>query len=275
VLNLDPSVRLHVIDGWVVPAPIVPNPIPLPELIAIAVAQRPELESRRAVIQQALLALKQAEVLPFSPNVILGYSAGEFGGGSNLISQPGGFNGVQGPRFGNFDERQDFDAVLYWTLQNLGVGNLALIRVAQSHLRNSDLQLLIVLDQVRTEVARAYARTHARFAQIGNDEKAVVSGAKAYDLDLGRIRGGQGLPIELIDSLRLLADARYEYLDAISAYNRAQFELYVALGQPPARFLARPIPGDLVTPASTSTPPKNPDTAPKKPDPRDPQPNQK
>lgn len=85
VLSLDLSVRLQAIDGWVVPAPVVPDPIPLPELLAIALTQRPELRERQAAIRAALLELQGAKVLPFSPNIILGYSAGTFGGGQ----QPG------------------------------------------------------------------------------------------------------------------------------------------------------------------------------------------
>ena len=60
--------------------------------------------------------------------------------------------------------------------------------------------------------------------------------------DLVRARNNLGLPIEVLDSMRLLGRSRYAYLDAIVDYNRAQFELYVALGQPPADFLARPVP---------------------------------
>src|SRR5262249_52277091 len=65
LLGLDPSVRLHAIDGWVVPAPLVPDPVPLPELIAIAVTQRPELAERRAAIRAAMLQLQGARLLPF------------------------------------------------------------------------------------------------------------------------------------------------------------------------------------------------------------------
>jgi outer membrane protein TolC len=249
LLDLDPSVRLHVMDAWVVPVSIVPEPVPLEELLAIAVNQRPELAAQQAAVREAFLTLRGAKLLPFSPNIIYGYSSGDFGGGSNLISQPGGFNGVQGPRFGNFGGRQDVDAVVFWTLQNLGVGNVALIRAAKSRLRSSDLQLVNVLDRVRTEVARAYARTHARFAQIGTSEAAVRTSSEGYHQDLNRIRGGQGLPIEVLDSFRLLVEARFAYLDAICSYNRAQFELYVALGQPPADCLARPVPPELVPPA--------------------------
>ena len=105
-----------------------------------------------------------------------------------------------------------------------------------------------MLDRVRAEVATAYARTHARFAQIETGERAVQTGAKAFQEDLVRTKNQEGLPIEVLDSLRLLARSRYAYLDAIVDYNRAQFELYVALGQPPAKFLARPVPADLVPP---------------------------
>ncbi len=51
-----------------------------------------------------------------------------------------------------------------------------------------------------------------------------------------------------MNSLTLLARARNAYLDAIVDYDRAQFELYVALGQPPADALAHPVPTEGVTP---------------------------
>ena len=75
---------------------------------------------------------------------------------------------------------------------------------------------------------------------------------EGFEADLRRTKGLQGLPIEVLDNLRLLGRARLNYLQAISDYNRAQFELYVALGQPPADCLARPIPADLVPPPAVS-----------------------
>ncbi|MBY0525274.1 MAG: TolC family protein, partial [Gemmataceae bacterium] len=258
LLHIDPSVRLHGMDGWAVPAPLVPDPIPLPELIAIALTQRPELRERQAVIRAALLQLKDAKCLPFSPNLIVGYSAGTFGGGSNLaaegIAQPDG-TVLRQPRFDSFAGRQDFDAVVYWSLRNLGVGNVAMIRLAGSNLRSEQLREIVVLDRVRAEVASAYAATHARFAQIETSERAVQSGQRAFREDLIRTRNREGLPIEVLDSLRLSARSRYAYLDAIIDYNRAQFELYVALGQPPAHCLARPVPPELVAPPPPPCPP--------------------
>jgi outer membrane protein TolC len=257
LLGLDPSVRLHAVDGWVVPAPIVPDPIPLSELLAIALTQRPELAARQAAIQAALLRLREARLLPFSPNVILGFSAGTFGGGSNLASRglPQA-NGtiLQQPRFDSFDARQDVDATVFWSLRNLGLGNLALARVARSDYRITNFEFLEVLNRVRAEVAAAYARTHARYAQIETAERAVRRSQEGFVEDLRATRNRVGLPIEVLDSLRLLDRSRNAYLDAILEYNRAQFELYVALGQPPANVLARPIPASLV-PAPPPPPP--------------------
>jgi outer membrane protein TolC len=245
LLSLDPAMPLRAADGHVLPAPIIPDPIPLRELLTIALTQRPELRERQAAIRAALLELDAARVLPFSPNVILGYSAGTFGGGSNLVA-----NGIlqadgsvlQQNRFGNFGSRQDVDTIVYWSLKNLGLGNLALIRLADTNVRSQRLHEVEVLDRVGAEVAAAHAKTHARFAQIATDERAVQASERAFQQDLIRAKNNLGLPIEVLNSLRLLARSRYAYLDAIIDYNRAQFELYVALGQPPADFLARPAP---------------------------------
>jgi hypothetical protein len=45
----------------------------------------------------------------------------------------------------------------------MGVGNVALIKVARAHLGVTRYQELAMLDHIRDEVAKAYARTHARY----------------------------------------------------------------------------------------------------------------
>jgi outer membrane protein TolC len=250
LLGLDPAVRLEATDGWVVPVPLVPDATPLPKLIALALTQRPELAERQAAIRAALLRLDSARLLPFSPNYILGYSDGTFGGGSNLVAAgiTSGGQFVKQPRFDSFGGRQDFDAVVYWELRNLGLGNIALDRLAGSNLRSEQLRDVEVFDRVRSEVASAYARTRARFAQIETSESGVRPARDAFQQDYLRTFNGVGLPIETLNSLRLLAANRYNYLDAIVDYNRAQFELYVAVGQPPASVLAQPVPTSLAPP---------------------------
>jgi outer membrane protein TolC len=258
ILNLDPSIRLHPTDSFVVPHPLVPDPIPVSELIAMGLLNRPELAAQRAAIQAALMNLDGAKILPFSPTTIVGFSAGGFGGGSNLVR----------PIFGGISGREDLDAIMYWTIQNLGIGNIAMIRMADAQLKVTQFQQVEVLNRVRADIAEAYAKTHARFAQIGTYEEAVRSGYLAYHEDLDRtlFMGGDRprdvLPIELLNSFDLLADARVEYVDAIVDYNRAQFAMYVALGQPPANVLAHPVPVDGVVPPNVPAPRSLPRVAP-------------
>ena len=231
---------------------MVPDPIPMTELIALGLLRRPELAAQRAAIEAALLYLGGAKILPFSPNTLLGFSAGGFGGGSNLVR----------PIFGGFGGREDLDVIVYWTIQNLGLGNIAMIRAADARLRINQFQQVEVLNMVRADIAEAYARTHARYAQIGVYEEAVRSGYLAFHNDLDNTRlmvGAEGLnardvlPIELLNSFQLLSGARIDYIDAIIDYNESQFGMYVALGQPPADALAHPVPTEGVAP--TNLPP--------------------
>jgi outer membrane protein TolC len=245
LLNLDPEIRLHPTDAYVVPHPLVPDPIPVSELLALGLLRRPELTAMRAAIIQAMLTLQGARALPFSPSFYIGFSAGGFGGGSNLVR----------PLFGGFGGRTDFDTIAFWTIQNLGVGNAAMIREANANLQIRRFEQIEVLNRVRAEVAEAYARTHARYARIATNESAIRSGLLSFTEDLERLRfRGQRdvLPIELLDSFRLMAGARIDYIDAIVDYNRAQFELYVALGQPPANALAHPVPIQGVAPSGVA-----------------------
>jgi outer membrane protein TolC len=246
LLNIPPSVQMHAIDGWIVPTPLIPAPVPLHDLLLIAMGGRPELSARRAEIREAVMNLRNAQFLPFSPTILAGFSAGTFGGGSNLVAQPGGFQGFAASRFGSFAPRDDVDVIMFWTAQNAGLGNLAQIRVRRTQEQIAQLELVRELNIVRNDVAVAYAGIHARYAQMGIAERGIQFGYNAYKEDLTRIMGGQGLPIELLDSFRLTANARYAFLDAIVGYNKAEFAMYVALGQPPAAAMAKAIPQSLV-----------------------------
>lgn len=246
LLNLPPSIQLHGTEGWVVPTPLVPQPTPLSTLLLFAINQRPELAARRAAIRMATQQLRAAQVLPLSPTVWAGFSAGTFGGGSSLISQPQGFGSFQRPYFGNFAPRDDVDVVLYWTAQNMGVGNFAQIRLRQSERQIANLELVRDLNMVRNEVARAYAGIHARWAQIGIARDTVITAQQGYKEDYVGIMGVEKrLPIELLNNFKLLVKGRNDYLDSVIDYDEAQFSLFVALGQPPADMLARAVPSDM------------------------------
>ena len=242
VLGLDHSNRLYATDNYLVPHPTVPESISRSELLAIALIQRPELHEHQSLVHAALMSLKSAKLLPFSPQIMFGYSGGAFGGGSDLIASNTSINSAptDQARFGNLGGRTDLDAVAFWSLRNLGVGNKAIIRAADARWRESDLQLLDTLNRVRQEVVDAQVRTHAFYKQINIRETAVRTATVARREDMVRIRSNEGLPIETLDSVRLLRQSRQDYIKTIVDYNKAHFELYTALGNPPANMVARP-----------------------------------
>lgn len=252
VLSLNHSERLYATDNYLVPHPAVPELIPRNELIAIALIQRPELLQHQALVHAALMDLHGAKLLPFSPQVMFGYSNGMFGGGSDLIAGPTSVSGAapDQARFSTLYGRSDLDVVAFWSLRNLGIGNKAIINLAQAHFQEADLELLNTLNQIRQEVVDAQVRTHTGFAQIQLRERSLRAGIEAHRQDLIRTRSNEGHPIETLDSLRLLRQARRDYIETIVRYNRAHAELYTALGNPPADMLVRPVDNSLqLTPA--------------------------
>lgn len=246
LLNLEHSLQLKSADVSVIPRQIVPDPIPLPELIAIGLYHRPEAAGQRASIHAAMLQLKNARLLPFSPQVIAGFSGGVFGGGSDLVASdrvPRYGAPLNQELFGNFAGRTDQDIVAYWSIRNLGLGNKALIDQATAALGVAQYEQIAVLNKIRAQVAEAYANSQSTFAQLDVLNHAVITSREAYQRDLVRTRGGEGLPIELLDSLRLSSTAQMSYLQTIISYNISQYQLYRAIGQPPADLLARPVEG--------------------------------
>jgi outer membrane protein TolC len=88
------------------------------------------------------------------------------------------------------------------------------------------------LDRVAREVVEAHAQVQSRQGQIATAQEGVQSAVASYDRNLDRIKNVQGLPIEALQAIQALTQARREYLRAIVGYNEAQFRLHRALGWP-------------------------------------------
>jgi outer membrane protein TolC len=222
-LNLDPSVRLQPAGGPLVPLNLVSLDCAPEELIMVAIRQRPDLAARTAEIGLTEARVSEEIGRPLLPTLWLGFSGGMFGGGSNLVP----------PLVGKFAGRTDFDVRLYWTFLNMGMGNLALIKQRQAE-RNEAIALRArTLNRNRDEIMEARADAMAALNQIGIARQELKSAHEGFHEDLERSYQNLGRPIEVINSLNLLAGARAHLIDAIVRYDQAQFRLWVALGMPP------------------------------------------
>ena len=224
-IRLDPRVVVAPVEPPETVLRLVPESCPIDDLIVTGLRNRPELVEAQALVQATLTRLKQAKLRPFIPSLALRYSGGGFGGGQN------GF-------FGNFNGRSDADVNLYWEVQNLGFADRAIAKQRAAQQRTANLEMMKIQDRVASEVVKAEKGRIAASRQMEEAGRALPEAQASLALNLTNIRRGAGLPgatrpIEVLQPIQALAQARADYLDAVLAYNRAQFRLYRALGRPP------------------------------------------
>ncbi len=99
-------------------------------------------------------------------------------------------------------------------------------------MRQAQFQRMTVLDRVAREVVEAHAQVESRRRQIDLARRGLDAALASHRLNWQRIEAGKGLPIEVLQSVQALAQARREYLRAITQYNAAQFSLQRAIGWP-------------------------------------------
>src|SRR5262249_29477142 len=243
VLRLDASALVEPLEAPHLRVTLVALDRPIDDLIPMALTSRPELAAQQALVQATLVRLRQERLRPLIPSVLLrGAStnpAGTLSGGY--------FGGGRNGNLSNFGARGDFDVQVLWELQNLGFGNKALMDQRRAENRLSGLDLFGMQDRVAAEVAQAYAQAQSAASRLGKAESglknAVESATKNLEgLGQTRTAGGKVIvlvirPQEVVAAIQALAQAYTDYYGAVADYNRAQFRLYHALGQP-AQLLA-------------------------------------
>jgi outer membrane protein TolC len=230
LLSLDPTVRLTTPPGPLVPIRLIDENCDLALLVQYALEARPERAARAADLAEAHTRVQQEHLRPWLPTLSVGFSAGGFGGGSDLVD----------PRFGKFNGRTDFDAYAVWTIQNFGFGNAALTRT----MRARTGQVLAVYQQtetdIREEVAEALASARTAGVQVELARQELARAREGVLEELKRTRSGIGRPLEALDSFRQWNDARLELVRTVTVYNIAQFRLWTAVGLPPTAAPALP-----------------------------------
>jgi len=231
-LNLDPSVRLRTAAGMIEVVHLVDPSYRLEELVPMALRARPEAAAAAADISAADYRIQAERARPWLPVISVGFSAGGFGGG--------GSQGGDGGLFQNTGGRTDFDVFAVWTLRNLGFGNAALQKQERANRDDAVARRGLVLNQIGREVADAFVLSERRQQELDFAMRRLNTAASGAREEIARTRGGEALPLEAINSVNLLTDARQELVRAIVAYDLAQFQLFVAVGQTPSAAMPDP-----------------------------------
>src|SRR5579875_790743 len=239
VLYLDPTLVVEPVETPHLRISLLPLDKPVDDLIPIALTDRSALAAQQAVVQATLRLLKLEKMRPLVPSLLLrGWSTpvtgtlafGYFGGGVN-------------GDMSNFSMRQDWDIQALWTLQNFGLGNRALIRQRTAENRAALTELFRVQDRVAAEVVQASSLAQTAASRIGETETELREAQILVRENLAALQQTQRLgeggpiqlvtrPLEVVAAIQMLQQAYADFYLAINDYNRAQFQLYRALGNP-------------------------------------------
>jgi outer membrane protein TolC len=224
LLVLDPRVVIAPVEPAEATVRLIPEDIPLDDLVVKGLHNRPELAGAQELVQATLFRLKQAKLRPFVPSLAFSYAGGGFGGGPNAF-------------YGNFGARGDFAASLFWQLYNLGFGDRAIIHRRAAEHESAQLDVVKTEARVAGEVIASYEARQAATRQIAESAEAVTEALESLKLNFINIREGAELPnaarpIEVLQPIQALAQARLDYLESVLGYNRNQFRLQRAIGGP-------------------------------------------
>ncbi|MDZ4818360.1 MAG: TolC family protein, partial [Planctomycetota bacterium] len=196
-----------------------PRDTPIHSLLPTGLTNRPELAEAQHLVGEAVHRYKMEKTAPWLPNVTFGTSYAGFGGGP-------------GSEIDNTAGRFDLDAIAYWQLRGMGVGEYAARREARAQYDQRRFEHIRVMNLVSREIIEANAQVQARHRQIAISQQAVQRATASFERNWLRVRDLKGLPIETLQSIHALDQARREYLRALVDYNSAQFRLHRALGWP-------------------------------------------
>jgi outer membrane protein TolC len=236
VLRLDPTATVTPQEPPSLRVTLISPQQPSEALIPIGLTYRPELASQQALVQAALVRIRQERIRPLVPSLVLeGGSApgGYFMGGEFASSVNGSPNPTQ--------PRMDVTAQLYWGLDNLGLGNRAKVRGRQAEQQQLLIELFRIQDRVAAEIARAHAQVASAEDRAAIGEKGLKEALLAYSgsfeefskvLHVGNSEVLVRRTFEVVDALRSLSRAYETYFISVGDYNRAQFRLYRSLGYP-------------------------------------------
>ncbi|MBY0522167.1 MAG: TolC family protein [Gemmataceae bacterium] len=250
VLHLEPGVVVDPVEPPSLEVSLVSPGQCVDDLIAQALTSRPELAAQQALVQAALRRLKEEKLRPLVPSVLLRGAATNPAG--TLSS--GVFGGGRNDRIGDASMRNSMDLQVLWELQNLGFGNRARIRERSAEREAAIIEQFRTQDLVAAQVAQAFAQVQSAAIRAGEAETelkdAIDSATQNVEGMTQTKRAGGNLillvirPQEAVQSVQALAQAYYDYYGAIADYNRAQFRLYRALGNPAQAMLQFPCSAD-------------------------------
>lgn len=270
-LHLDSSVTLVPSIESLPPTHLVRDDLPIEELLEIAVAFRPDLESVRAIVEAVAADRGATWWGAYGPQLSVAYQYGGIIGNANNVvpsegipgnlivnpASPGGafspnpiVNGLiregvlrgsrrldgRGDQTFSFSDQQRASAGLGWRLSLSSFGDLKTARAVE---QQAIIEAKRQLDRVKAQVviAAQASKAHAELTSLGRHR--VASAAEVLRLSEANLKAGTMTTLDVLQAQDAVTQARLRYAEAVVGYNQSQVNLLAAIGVLDEGMLAR------------------------------------
>jgi outer membrane protein TolC len=258
VLRLDPRAVVEPLEHDHLQITLIDPGRSLDDLIPIGLTNRPELASQQAVVQAALVRIRQEKLRPILPSVLItGWQAP-----GGMTTQFGIFGTGRGSKIDNWSSRDDVSFQLVWQLESFGFGNAARVKKERGVQSQAVVELFRKQDEIAAEITQTQADLQSAAARVLQAERSLREAVITFNKNLeglGETKRFDNLlhlvyrPQEVTNALQQLKTAYDEYFGTVADYNVAQFQLFHALGYP-AQDIANCLQPGQEIPVDTSRP---------------------
>ena len=216
ILRLDQKIIFYPADIIVTPIQLVPKNIIMEQLIQNAIEQRPELKEALALLD-ADKNEKAASIWgPMIPTVQADVRAGGFG-----------------ETLDDLKSTEEYNVSLGWKVGSGGLFYKGRKELADARYRSSEIRLAKLQRDIIQQVIIAHTQVNAKNEQMTIAEQGVKDAEESLKLNEARLKLGVGLPLEVLQAQTALIQARKDYISSIIDYNKAQYRLFVSVGNKP------------------------------------------
>ncbi len=221
-LNLDPTIHLLPSEIEAAKKPLVPEDLPVTQLIATAVEHNPAVQTAELELKAMGFDYKAIRS-SLIPSVTLRASVTGTGPDrDNLI-------------------RSDFRGLTVNVnlLENLGLQIPFRMQESKKLIEQKLIEQKALLRNIESQVMTAYLSSQNFKSAIHAAELELTSAQESYDLAVGRFKAGYGINLDVLDAEVALTTARSNLAQAVLNYNQSQVQLLEALGQVSPETLTR------------------------------------
>ncbi|MBM4070242.1 MAG: TolC family protein [Planctomycetes bacterium] len=236
ILRLDPRVVVVPLEQDHLQITLIDPSRPVHELTLIALTSRPELASQKALIRAAEERIRREKWRPLLPNFFLnGFES------PGMRIQAGALGTGRGSAMNLWSWRNDITPSIEWQIEQFGAGNLARVKEQRGEQSRAIETLLQIQDAVAADVTRSQAHLQSAAVRSVQAERELREALVTFEKNLQGLgqtqRFGNVLhlvyrPQEVVAALEHLQRSYDEYFSTVADYNRAQFEIFHALGYP-------------------------------------------